>query len=328
MIDAVKISVIIPAYQVEKYLEECVDSVLKQTYPDYEVILVDDGSNDKTPEICDAYAEKDERVVVIHQKNGGLSEARNAGIRKASGDYILFLDGDDFYHAPDMLKKLADRAGLMDADVIQFSYEKFDEETGKREPYLKAQEDMPADLNKEKQLAWLQSNGLYIASACNKMIRRRLFDDGLCFVKGVYSEDIDWCARLMLKAASFDYLPEQFYSYRQRGSSIRHTINDKKCSDLAGNILKCFDLAIQADETEKQALLRYTAFQYGTFFMVQAQAENAQLECIQRLAPYKWILKYHGKNKKLFCLYLSCSTIGYRATCSLIRWGLSRSAKK
>lgn len=315
----VKISVIIPAYQVESYLRECVDSVLSQTYQDYEVILVDDGSTDGTAAICDAYARADNRVTVIHQKNGGLSDARNTGINSAAGDYVLFLDSDDFYSCCDALSMLAERAQITGADVIQFSYEKYDEESGSREPYLKTNDSMPTVLSSAQQLEYLFAHGLYIASACNKMIRRSLLDEHLRFKKGIYSEDIDWCARLLVCAQSFDYLAEQLYSYRQHSSSIRHTINDKKCRDLTENILKCFDLVRQACDEKKQVLMSYTAFQYGTFFMVQAQAEHVPYACIEKLRSFKWILSHHGKNKKLWLLHVSCRLIGYRATCALIR---------
>ena len=211
------------------------------------------------------------------------------------------------------------RAKASKADVIQFSYEKYDEDTGKRTPYLSDTQSMPEGLDKPEQMEWMLSRGLYIASACNKMIRRTLLDESMLYEKGIYSEDIDWCARLLMRAASFDYIAAQLYSYRQRSTSIRHTINDKKCRDLTNNILKCIALAETASGAERQALLRYTAFQYGTFFMVQAQAQNAQPECIRQLAPYCWILKHHGTNRKLLCLHVSCSILGYRTTCALIR---------
>ena len=90
------ISVIIPVYKVEKYLNKCVDSVLNQTYKNLEIILVDDGSPDKCPEICDEYAKKDDRIKIIHKQNGGLSDARNVGIEKSTGEYITFIDSDDY----------------------------------------------------------------------------------------------------------------------------------------------------------------------------------------------------------------------------------------
>ena len=99
------ISVIVPIYNVEQYLEQCLDSIISQTYSQLEIILVDDGSTDSSGQICDKYARKDERIVVIHKTNGGLSDARNAGISVATGEYISFIDSDD-YIATDMYNKM------------------------------------------------------------------------------------------------------------------------------------------------------------------------------------------------------------------------------
>ena len=93
-----KVSVIIPIYNDEKYLEQCLDSVIKQTYKNLEIILVDDGSTDRTPEICEQYREKDSRIRVLHKKNGGVGSSRNAGLAMATGDYVLFVDDDDFIY--------------------------------------------------------------------------------------------------------------------------------------------------------------------------------------------------------------------------------------
>jgi glycosyltransferase involved in cell wall biosynthesis len=102
-------SIIIPVYKVEKYLDECVQSVLSQSFTDYECILVDDGSPDNCPQICDEYAKKYEQIKIIHKENGGLSDARNVGILQASGEYIVFLDSDDY---------LADNNTLQNLSVI------------------------------------------------------------------------------------------------------------------------------------------------------------------------------------------------------------------
>ena len=100
-----RFSIILPIYNVEKYLKECVDSILKQTFLDYELILVDDGSTDGSPELCDKLAETDGRIRVLHKKNGGLSDARNAGTNIAKGDYIIYIDSDDFIVRDDILEK-------------------------------------------------------------------------------------------------------------------------------------------------------------------------------------------------------------------------------
>lgn len=115
------ISIIVPVYNVESYLTRCIESILAQTYTNWELILVDDGSPDRCPEICDAYAAKDKRIKVLHKTNGGLSDARNHGLDVATGDYILFVDSDDYIH-PHMLQAMSRLATEKNADIVQCSY--------------------------------------------------------------------------------------------------------------------------------------------------------------------------------------------------------------
>ncbi|MBE6950614.1 MAG: glycosyltransferase family 2 protein [Ruminococcaceae bacterium] len=312
-----KISIIIPVYRVEAYITECVDSVLRQDYADFEIILVDDGSPDRCGAICDAYAAADPRVQVIHKENGGLSDARNAGLAQAVGDYVLFLDSDDYWNDCGVLSRLVGRVSLTGAELLNFSYQKFFEDTGEMEPYFSVTEAMPHPLELPQQLDWLTQRGLYIASACNKMIRRSLLD-GLFFRKGVFSEDIEWCAALLLRAGSVDFVPEAFYCYRQRSGSIRHSIRDKNCRDLTDAILHCLGLCQTADDDRREALLRYTAFQYGTFIANQAHAEHPQDACIAELRPHAKVLRHHGGNKKLMILDMGCKLLGYPRLCGLI----------
>lgn len=315
-----KVSVIIPIYQVERYIRQCVNSVINQSYKNIEVILVDDGSRDGSSLICDEYAANDNRVKVIHQENAGLSEARNRGIREATGDYIVFLDGDDFWDDENAIGRLIDRIQNTKAEVLNFSYKKYMEDTNEKIPYFK---DVPEMLltykSKNEQLRYLTQNNLYIASACNKLIKRTLFDESLKFRSGVYSEDIEWCAKLLQKADSQDFVCENFYCYRQRQDSIRHTINDKKCMDLCNNIIRCFELLEECEQESSEYFKRYIAFQYGTFFKIQAQAENVPYECIEKLEKYKGILKSYAGNRKLMCLHIGCTVMGYKNLCKIIR---------
>lgn len=313
-----KISIIIPVYRVEAYINECVDSVLRQDYTDFEVILVDDGSPDRCGAICDEYAALDPRVRVIHKTNSGQSDARNAGLTRASGDYILFLDSDDYWNDPHVLARLAERVQLTGAELLNFSYQKFFEDTGVAKPYFSTTESMPHPLPLSQQLDWLSERGLLIASPCNKMIRRSLLDD-LSFRTGVFCEDIEWSAELLLRAGSVDFVPDNFYCYRQRSGSTRHSIRDKNCRDLADAILACLRLCETADDDHREALLRYTAFQYGTFIANQARAEHPQDACIAELRPHVKILTHHGGNKKLRILHLGCRLLGYTGLCALIR---------
>lgn len=315
-----KISVIIPIYNVGFYLQECVNSVIKQTYKNLEIILVDDGSTDECPNICDTYAKQYSNVKVVHKQNGGLSDARNFGILNSTGDYLLFLDADDFWKDSTAVQSLVDRINLTHADLLNYSYIKYYEDLKKYINYFEDMEPLPLDFNKLESIQYLLDNNLYIASACNKLIKKSLFEDGdLYFVKGIYSEDIDWCLRLLIKAESVDFICENFYCYRQRSGSITHTINDKKCHDLTDNILKCFSI-VNNSETLQDILYKYVAYQYGTFFITQAVAENYQSECINELSKYKWVLKYHSDNKKLIILNIMVTLFGYKLSCKIIRF--------
>lgn len=315
-----KISIIIPVYCVEQYLAECIESIQNQTYSNVEIILVDDGSTDHSSDICDEYAEEDSRIVVIHKENGGLSDARNRGIESATGEYVLFLDGDDYWDDRKALERLVTRIRSSKADVLNFSYKKYYEDTKESVPYFLGIEAMPAQCQSKKgQLDYLTAHHLYIASACNKMIRRGLLDHRLRFEQGIYSEDIEWCARLLYYAGSMDFVCENFYCYRQHGASIRNTIDDKKCADLCNNIIRCIELSQKAKKELQRSFYSYAAYQYGTFFKVQAQASARQKACIEKLERYRWILNYHNHNPKLQYLHIGCKILGYRNLCSLIR---------
>ncbi|WP_379698547.1 glycosyltransferase family 2 protein [Mediterraneibacter gnavus] len=122
-----KLSIIVPIYKVEKFLPKCIDSILEQTYSEFELILVDDGSPDYCPQICDEYAQKDNRIIVIHQKNSGVSVARNIGLKKASGKYIGFVDPDDFV-APEMFEKMVQVMDDSNVELVVCGYDYYNEE--------------------------------------------------------------------------------------------------------------------------------------------------------------------------------------------------------
>lgn len=317
MIDNCFVSVIVPIFNVEKYLNQCISSVLNQSFKAFELILVDDGSPDTCPSICDHYAKIDSRVKVVHKVNGGLSDARNTGILHAAGDYVLFLDGDDYWDDNDALGRLVSRVLVSKADITHFSYKKVYEDTGKVFNYFDVP-DMPSGLCFTEQIEYLQKHGLFIASACNKLIRRSLLH-GVEFETGVYSEDIVWCLDVAAKATTVDYVCENFYCYRQRARSITHVLGTKRCNDLKDAILTCFLRITSTCKALEKLFLSYTAFQYGTFVLVQAQAKDPQREAIRTLSKYKYILKHHSGNKKILYLRLGSMLLGYTAMCRLIR---------
>ena len=324
---SMKISVIIPVYNVEKYLKQCVDSVLNQSYENIEVILVDDGSLDSCPGICDEYKKTDDRVITIHQENGGLSAARNTGISVMTGAYVMFMDSDDYWDDTDAVKRLVERVLKTNPDVLNYSYKKYYEDTEKKIPQFFGVAERPIEMNdKKKQLDFLTKDFLYIASACNKMIRAEVLSKHMRFEAGKLSEDVEWCARLLCRANSFDFICENFYCYRQRSTSITHTFGEKSCIDLKNNILGCIRIAENSADEIQEYIYRYTAYQLSTFVAVQALASKCPPECIKELKPYQWLFKYHGRNKKVTCLYIIDKMIGLKNMCMLIRltkkiWG-------
>lgn len=311
------VTIVIPAYNVSDYIEETVSSVLVQSYKNLEVVLVDDGATDETPRLCDSLAKKDNRIRVIHKENGGLSDARNCGIKCARGDYVIFLDGDDFWDDDEALERLVNRIKETNPDVLNYSYKKYYSKE-KQVPYFVDVSEMPNSCGSlEEQLDYLRRNALYIASACNKMIRRSVLGDELLFQKGVFSEDIVWCAKLLAAAKSQDFICENFYCYRQRDDSITHTVTREKCRNLCDNVVNA--IKICEDNMDNTALLAYAAYQYGTFVMTQVNCNEFPQEEVKILSGYRWILRYHGENAKIRILYILGSFLGMRGLCKIAR---------
>lgn len=211
----IRISVIIPVYNVEKYLRRCVDSVLGQNYPLHEIILVDDGSPDGCPEICDAYArEYPEKIRVIHQKNQGLSGARNTGIEFSTGDYLGFIDSDD-YIEPDMYASLAAIAEKADADIAVGGVW-VEQENGEKYSRHELGEDQV--WTREEALVELNSFRYVGISTWDKLYRKELFRD-IKFPHVLY-EDNFVMYQLFAKCSRVAYTSKPFYHYIQRFGSI------------------------------------------------------------------------------------------------------------
>ena len=310
-----KISVVIPVYNTEKYLRQCVESVLNQTYIDLQVILVDDGSKDSSGNICDELAKKDNRIEVIHKENGGLSDARNAGIDKVLGDYVLFLDSDDYWDDDRAIEKLIIQLNKTNCDVLNFEYKKYFEDSDEF-GLVKQRLELPEELfekGKDAQFEYLIKNSLYIASACNKMIKAELFkNNDLYFEKGVYSEDIEWSARVAIVAKSMWYCNEKFYVYRQRKNTITHTLKIKNIIDVKNHILKCIEYGEKCDKNIKNIYLNYVAYQYAVIFVSSGYVKDKELKRIYKeLKPYTYLLDY-CVDSKVSMMRKVYKLLGYR----------------
>ncbi len=210
------ISVIVPVYKVEKYLSACVDSILAQTHKELEIILVDDGSPDNCGVMCDEYARKDSRVRVIHKENGGLSDARNAGLAVCRGDYIGFVDSDD-YIAPDMYETLAAFAEKEDLDVAACGFTNVWPDHEEPAVYM-----APMVLTKPDEMIyeiWANPKRITAAAVWCRIYRASRYKD-LLFEKGRYMEDQYYNLPCIERARRFGLMGEQKYFYRHREGSI------------------------------------------------------------------------------------------------------------
>lgn len=210
-----KISVIVPVFKAEKFISRCVDSVLNQSYSNIELILVDDGSPDSSPEICEAYARKDERITVIHQKNAGVSAARNAGIAACSGVYLVFLDADDWWDS-EFLSSM--EAGKENADLVICSLVKCGEDGVKTR--------LPLFRGDMTQWCWPLRNNC-IVSCCRCIFDTALIrKHGLRFTPGRKTgEDQEFTYCYMLHTEKIVCIPEAIYYYRVTRNSAMHTAN-------------------------------------------------------------------------------------------------------
>lgn len=252
-----KISIVVPIYNVEKYLRESIDCVLSQTFLDFELLLINDGSKDSSGKICDEYAAKDSRVRVIHKENGGLSSARNTGIELASGDYIIFLDPDDYWMGTNALCHLYEIAIQFNADVVRGEYVSIDEDGNNIITATKDKQDINLKL--------LDSATFYIRAIDGEnfswlfffkreAIAHLRFDE-----ERKFQEDIDFNIKFFSRQHKCIYTSEKFYVYRKRANSI---VMSPKIDNLEGSFRLCdvfYKYSNIVSDDKLKELFRYNA---------------------------------------------------------------------
>lgn len=213
-----KISIIVPIYKVEEYLERCVKSLINQTYANIEIILVDDGSPDNCPKICDEISKIDSRIKVIHKENGGLSDARNCGLLKASGDYVLFVDSDDYIEL-DACERLSNVIKQSPIDLVVGEYKEIrnNEITIKKHSNLSENKVYDA---KDYVISSIKCDEWYAPAWLNLYRREFLIKNNLYYKVGIYYEDIEMLPRLFLANPKIIYVKYPFYNYVIRQNSI------------------------------------------------------------------------------------------------------------
>lgn len=233
------VTIIVPVYKVEQYLRECVDSILAQSFQDFELILVDDGSPDGCPAICDRYAQRDKRVKVIHKQNGGLSDARNAGIdwamENSDSEWLTFVDSDDYLH-PDYLSTLYNAAMKESADLIICDFFRVDD-TG---AFIDGDTALSELSTTDKNVLFQYLNWNWtIVPACFKLYAKHIFD-GLRFELGKIHEDEYAIPQVLWNCRKAVILRQKLYYYRCRQSSIMATESAQSRLDgMEAAILQC-----------------------------------------------------------------------------------------
>lgn len=252
------VSVIIPIYNVEDYLRQCVDSVLSQNIPDMEIILVDDGSPDGCPKICDEYAAQDSRIKVIHKENGGLSSARNAGIDVATGEYMMFMDSDDWWNPDVDVQKIFEHVKANDSTEM-FLFTSLDFIVG--QGYFKRNEHYNLDKIRTDTVAHyyndLLQNGNLEVSAATKILKATFVkQNNLYFRLGIKGEDNEWIIRVLRCLRSVKIINEPLYICRaNREGSITNSIKKDNIVDLLNIVRNSLSYCAENDfEVKKQEL--------------------------------------------------------------------------
>ena len=234
------ISVIVPVYNTEKFLNRCVDSILNQTYKDLEILLVDDGSTDKSSTICEEYASLDKRIKVIHRENGGLSAARNTGIENAKGEYFLFLDSDDEI-LPTMLEELLFVLEKAEADIAVCDFYQIIE--GQTQDNIEVTDIFDKNLigtirvyEGKKKMEQIYTNNLITVVQWNKLFKRKIFDD-IRFPEGKLHEDEFVIHKELFAADKVAYIDRKLHLYYRHEESISYNPSAKNVS----NVLEAFE---------------------------------------------------------------------------------------
>lgn len=222
-----KVSIIVPVYNNEKYLKECLESLTNQTLTDIEIICINDGSEDKSGNILEEFKNKDDRFIVINQENQGVSVARNYGLKIAKGEYVGFVDSDDYIDL-DYYEKLYNNAKEHNADIAACSIERFS--PGRKRIHLKMENVITTDnINKKLELCQAPSKSYTV----NKIYKKSELDrNNLSFMEGVFYEDVRFTIRALYYLKTLVTVPNILYHYRKNLNSIVKTISDKKNQDM------------------------------------------------------------------------------------------------
>ena len=312
-------SIIIPIYNGQTYLDKCIQSILDQTYRDYEIILVDDGSTDQSRQLAARLEESIDVLTCIHTEHRGAGVARNVGLDHAVGDYILFMDVDDYWLDQSLLETLHGRIRQHATDIYMYQMLKVTEEGEILEKYRKERffhDQMVLGIKDVYQD--LVRSGQVLASCCNKCIRRELLEQhGIRFLEDVYAEDIDWVIQLFSYGKTICLLNIDAYAYVQHRYISRSNVKEAP-NDIVKMIGSWSDRLRTKKLPHARAVAGLIAFEYG-ICMGNYQYLSPTSRKIMR--EHEYILKY-GLDRKTRLIYRFYRICGFRLTCRAIRFYL------
>lgn len=282
-----RISIIVPVYNIEEYLPRCIESILNQTYTNFQLILVNDGSKDSSGTICDEYAIKDERVVVFHKENGGSSSARNVGIEAATGEYLGFVDSDD-YIEPDMYEKMIAAMDETGCNIVQVARDEIDENGNKLANIC----EMPESVVEYCSEDFLKDLLLHIGdcSFCTKLLKRDLFFEHK-FPEGALNEDFHLLVNLLKQGERIVSLPYCGYHVFYRIGSNTRKKDKTEFSRVYGD---CVDNADMVYELVKESFpnLEKVALRFGLFQRLEYLLHIPIVQMTKDNTQYKEVCRY------------------------------------
>lgn len=310
------LSIVVPVYNVEKYIDECMKTILDNYKDGVEVVLVDDGSTDSSGDICEKYKEKYSFIKVIHQKNGGLSRARNTGIKHSVGKYIWFVDSDD-YISNGSIEMVID-AFKSNADLILGGYYTVTPD-GQKKLMDKKEVTVKKDMLPYE---YFMKLGNVSYAAWRMIIKRQiLIDNDLMFTGGIYHEDEDWTPRMLCKTNSIYVIDCGIYNYRiGNTASIMGMLNPKKVTDKLDISYRMYEDTKKVDDGKADFLKTRVEHMYITALNEYCLYDkNVRKELIKDFKEKKFLLKINNSKKSKFVLY-TLNVIGFLNTSKLLRF--------
>lgn len=304
-----KLSVIIPVFNVRKYLEECLDSLLCQTFKNFEIILVDDGSWDGSEKICDEYASSDERVKVFHKNNKGPSSARNYGIDNAVGEYIMFVDSDDYIGDCRFFERIVELMLCSNFDVLVYGCTRINDVTKLVVEKSLEKLDKINSISEESRIEWLVKNNKFAASAWLHVLKREyLIENSLKFNEEYPTgEDLEWIFRVMLTDPVIMGIDCTDYVYRIRENSLCTREKESKFWQYRYKVIvEGMESIKNSNSKNKVAFLGYMSYLYYILLgeIVDEPIESVKRDIFEEVDKIRWISKYSYSKRARICKLL------------------------